>query len=74
MGYLTSDQVQPAFYNREEVKKITGYTTSGLYRAMEKKRFPDRVKLGPGKVAWRREEVKEWVQDPQGWCRRNGKA
>lgn len=41
---------------RQEVERITGDSTSGLYCKMSDGRFPRGVKLGPNSVGWPRYE------------------
>ncbi|MXW18356.1 MAG: AlpA family transcriptional regulator [Gemmatimonadetes bacterium] len=45
---------------REVVSEI-GVSKATLYRWVRSGGFPKPIKLGPGAVGWRREELDEWV-------------
>lgn len=46
---------------RTEVEHLTLFSTSGLYAAMNRGEFPRPVRIGRRKVAWRRDDVEEWL-------------
>lgn len=46
---------------KPEVLHLVGFAHSSLYRAMEKEGFPQPVKIGARSVAWRENEVIEWI-------------
>lgn len=43
------------------VRKITGYSTSTIYRLVADGNFPRQVSLGPKSVGWVEAEVRDWV-------------
>lgn len=45
----------------DEVTDRTGLSRTTLWRKERAGEFPQRVKLGPNAVAWREEEVEEWI-------------
>lgn len=44
-----------------EVLVMTGLSRSGMYRSIEKQRFPSQVPIGDRAVAWVESEVQDWV-------------
>lgn len=46
---------------RIQVQKKTGLSKSGIYSGLKNKTFPKPVKIGKRAVAWRKNEVNEWV-------------
>jgi prophage regulatory protein len=46
---------------RIQVQKKTGLSKSGIYSGLRNNTFPKPVKIGPRAVAWRKNEVNEWV-------------
>ena len=53
--------VQKHFFNAKEVVSMTGLSRATLYRYMDNGQFPQNVKLGPGRVAWRQQDVMDWI-------------
>ncbi len=43
------------------VRKITGYSTSTIYRLVADGNFPRQISLGPKSVGWVEAEVRDWV-------------
>lgn len=44
------------------IKRTTLFRTT-LWRLMRAKRFPASVQLSPGRVAWRRSSILNWMRD-----------
>jgi prophage regulatory protein len=44
-----------------EVKRLTGMSTTTLYRKISAKEFPRPVQLGAGARAWPLSEVQNWI-------------
>lgn len=44
-----------------QVEEAVGYSTSQIYRLIASGDFPDRVRLGPGRVGWRSSAIAEWL-------------
>ncbi len=62
------------YLNLAAVKERAGKpSTSTIYRWMPDL-FPQNVKLGPNKVAWREEDIAEWEKDPEAWREKHGAA
>jgi prophage regulatory protein len=48
--------------SREDLKALgIPYSKSQLYRRMKEGSFPRAVKLGGSRIAWRRDDVIEWI-------------
>lgn len=51
----------------EEVKDKTGLSRTTIWRREREGDFPQRVKLGESAVAWREDEIEDWIEDrPRG--------
>jgi len=48
--------------NRQDVEAVTGLSRATIYREIAKGRFPKQVRIAPGRVAWRRTDIEEWLQ------------
>ena len=49
------------FLRRKQVEHITGLSRSSIYAMMAIGAFPRQKKIGLRAVAWRKEEIEEWV-------------
>lgn len=45
------------------VTEWSGYSTPGLYKAMDRGTFPRPLKLGPNRIAWTRVDLARWLAD-----------
>jgi prophage regulatory protein len=45
----------------KEILKITGLGRSTVYLYMNQNRFPCAVKIGYRSVAWREDDIQEWI-------------
>lgn len=52
---------------RKEVEFLTRLKRSTIYSRMNEGHFPQRVKVGRKAVAWREDEIRQWINDPMGW-------
>ena len=43
---------------------MTSLSRTTIYRFMRGRNFPHRVRLSPNRVAWKKEELKTWIQIP----------
>ena len=43
-----------------QVKILTGYATSTIYKKMKENTFPKQVPLGPNSVGWLEHEIGQW--------------
>jgi len=50
-----------AFLKRSEVVALVGLGFTSIWRMEKAGKFPARKRLSPGRVAWLRSEVDEWV-------------
>ncbi len=55
--------------NRKELRTLVPYSDSQIYRMEKAGRFPARIRLGEGRVAWSLREVLEWIE-----CKRQGRV
>ena len=54
-------QVERMIYGRREVMELIGISRPTLYRWLQLGTFPEPIKIGPQKLAWRRDDVIEWL-------------
>ena len=45
----------------KEILTITGLGRSTIYLYMNQNRFPNAVKIGYRSVAWREDDIEEWI-------------
>ncbi|MBB4257311.1 AlpA family phage regulatory protein [Bradyrhizobium sp. CIR3A] len=55
------------FFLIDELAERLPFSTVTMWRMERKGRFPKRVRISPGKVAWRKSDVEAWESDPEGW-------
>jgi prophage regulatory protein len=55
--------------DRKELEELIPYSASQVRRMEQDGRFPRRIRLGPGRVAWFLRDVLAWIE-----CRREGRA
>lgn len=53
--------IQPAFYREADVLALVGCSKATLWRWRRAGRFPAPVELGPNTLAWRREDIEDWI-------------
>lgn len=58
---LKSDRLM----RRSEVQKVTGISTSVLYREINEGTFPAPVRIGKRTVAWKASEIAAWIDGLQ---------
>lgn len=46
----------------EQVTELTGLSRTSVWRLERAGEFPSRVRLSPNRVAWRADELQEWVE------------
>ena len=46
---------------RREVEQRTGLGRSTIYRKIRMGEFPSPIRLGPQTVAWREEDIEQWL-------------
>ncbi len=46
----------------DEVMSVTGLSQSTIYRLEQAGQFPQRLKLSERAVAWREEDVRNWME------------
>lgn len=55
-------QIQDALLRLPEVRKATGLSRAGIYRAEREGTFPKRVCISERCVAWKQSEVMKWIE------------
>ena len=58
---LSAGDVPRALLRRRELCKLLGVGAATIYRWLRNGSFPPPVRLGPRRVAWRVEDVEEWL-------------
>ena len=51
------------FIRIAEVKRITGLSTSTIYKMINEEKFPRQISLGDRAVAWIKSEVQSWIDN-----------
>lgn len=51
------------FYSKRQVMEITTFSDTTLWRRVRAEAFPKPVQLSPGRVAWPRKAVHEWLEE-----------
>ena len=54
--------MQAVFLRFPEVVELTGLSKATIYRQMKAGNFPKSVKLSERAVAWRRDDIEEWLR------------
>ena len=45
-----------------ELQRIVPYSSSHLYRLIKVGEFPQPIRLGPNRVAWRETDIERWIE------------
>ncbi len=53
--------MQQKFLKVDEVMEMTKLSQSSIYRLEQQGQFPQRVKLSERAVAWREEDIRNWM-------------
>ncbi len=56
-----------AFLNIRQVMELVTFSASHIYRQMRQGRFPNSIKIGISRVAWRKSDIQKYLNDPFGW-------
>ncbi|WP_419943694.1 helix-turn-helix transcriptional regulator [Candidatus Poriferisodalis sp.] len=51
----------PLLLPRAEVERLTGMSTSSIYRALRHGDFPEPLRIGKRAVRWRYDEIQDWI-------------
>lgn len=46
----------------DQVREIVPKSVATIYRWIRRNQFPPNYQIGPGSVAWRQSEVREWLR------------
>ncbi|MCY1348939.1 Prophage CP4-57 regulatory protein (AlpA) [compost metagenome] len=52
------------YLREEQVLEVTTLSHATLWREIKAKRFPQQVRLSPGRVGWKVSEINRWLSDP----------
>jgi len=55
------NQIHEALLRRKVVQELTGLSRSGLYASVKNGTFPRPVKIGLRAVAWRSDDIANWI-------------
>jgi excisionase family DNA binding protein len=59
-----STPTRPVLLSVKQVSAQTSFSTSHIYKLVEKETFPHPVRLGTSRrVAWRQSDVTEWIEE-----------
>src|SRR2546421_8633459 len=57
-----SDNSKPvAILDEEKVHAVTSLSKTTRWRMERRGEFPKRVRLSPGRIGWRQDEIREWI-------------
>jgi len=54
-----------ALLRRYQVERLVGLKKTAIYTMIKKGEFPKPVRLSDRAVAWKQEEIEEWIQSRQ---------
>jgi len=60
-GTHRAPDVSPALLRLPEVKRITGLSTTEIYKRIAADTFPRQVKVGPMTACWIESEIRGWI-------------
>ncbi|WP_419932236.1 helix-turn-helix transcriptional regulator [Candidatus Poriferisodalis sp.] len=63
MEHAQPEPQAPLLLSRPEVERLTGLSTSSLYRAMRSSDFPEPLRIGKRAVRWRYDEIRAWIEE-----------
>lgn len=63
MGAVVHQRLVDPVLSLRQVQEAVGYSPSQIYRLIAKGDFPDRIRLGPGRVGWRASSISTWLDD-----------
>ncbi|WP_419932245.1 helix-turn-helix transcriptional regulator [Candidatus Poriferisodalis sp.] len=49
--------------SRAQVERLTGLSTTSLYRAMRRGDFPEPLRVSERSVRWRTDEIESWIEE-----------
>jgi prophage regulatory protein len=60
---LSRDTAEPvAILDEPKVEELTSLSRTTRWRMERRGDFPKRVRLSPGRVGWRQEEIEAWIR------------
>lgn len=51
------------FLRRKDVERLVGLGRSSIYKMVADGKFPKQVRIGSRAVAWRSDEIEQWIQE-----------
>jgi prophage regulatory protein len=60
---MTTDDNKYSLITSAEIKTLVPYSPQQIKRMEADGRFPNRLRLGPNKICWVREEVETWLTE-----------
>ena len=59
---MQRQQLAIAILRRDAVERLTGLSTTGLYRLIRDNEFPRPVRVSSRRVGWHQSEVEAWIE------------
>jgi prophage regulatory protein len=60
---MTADDNKCTLITSAEIKILIPYSPQQIKRMEDDGRFPNRLRLGPNKICWVKEEVENWLEE-----------
>lgn len=60
---MTTDDSKCTLITSAEIKILIPYSPQQIKRMEDDGRFPNRLRLGPNKICWVREEIENWLEE-----------
>ncbi len=60
---MTADDNKCTLVTSAEIKTLIHYSPQQIKRMEDDGRFPTRLRLGPNKICWVREEIEHWLEE-----------
>ncbi|MBC7203440.1 MAG: AlpA family phage regulatory protein [Pusillimonas sp.] len=70
---LQITQIDDRLITDKEVAHLIGASRSWPWKLVQAGKFPTPIKLSSRCTRWRLSDVRQWMADPQGWQRHNGR-
>lgn len=58
-------EIRPALISIKQVSALTSLARSTIYKYEAAGKFPGRIRISPGRVAWILSEVEQWVAEKE---------
>ncbi len=62
------------YYRDKVISQMTGLSLTTLWRLRKEHKFPRKVSLSKNTGGTPKEDVEEWMQNPAGWSKEQGRV